>query len=284
MSIADTAEHMVVEMRLLFKDTAYSDNFRFYYDALSLMTAKTIINYMVEKDYLKYWVPPEMDLYKRYPKLKSYHGRPPGNSPEFCLLNSNLNQDLYLSVNRHVRMIKLYHADDLRRFSLATPARATNAYLRIFNKHTGVALTSKRIVEDTLQIVEALKKVVAAKGTVVADINNRTGRRREKNPESMRRTVWTGNGKKKLQEDDYGDIPKESLHLDTWEALCLHLQGSHKRFASLAASNQNPNIIPTIDQRGISKTLTKNYKPGEMVPWLSSKRSKRHIKNTNEDL
>ena len=75
----------------------------FYHDALTLMTAKKTREWMREKGYEKLRILPEQNLYKDHPGLKRYYYRPPGDSPELCYLDSNLNEDLYRTVETHVR-------------------------------------------------------------------------------------------------------------------------------------------------------------------------------------
>lgn len=92
------------------------------------MTAKKTIEYMAEKDYLKHWLSPELDLYKQYPGLGHYEGKGPRTSPKFCSLDSNLIHDLHLFVNNHIRLTKVYDNKDPKHFSLAAPVATNNAY------------------------------------------------------------------------------------------------------------------------------------------------------------
>ena len=54
------------------------------------------------KDYKKLWILPQLNLYQDQPELKKYYNWPPGNSPELCCLDSNLNKDLDKTVEVHV--------------------------------------------------------------------------------------------------------------------------------------------------------------------------------------
>ena len=58
---------------------------------------------MRENNHEKYWLLSELDLYDADPDLKYYVGRPAGSSPKLRCLNSNLNEDVYKSLDRHVR-------------------------------------------------------------------------------------------------------------------------------------------------------------------------------------
>jgi hypothetical protein len=61
-SIKDLVLHMYKHTRACFENTQYSENFYFYHDALSLMTATETTNWMQEEDILKHWFLPELDL------------------------------------------------------------------------------------------------------------------------------------------------------------------------------------------------------------------------------
>jgi hypothetical protein len=56
--ITEIVEHIVVETARVYKGTKNEDDWMFYHDALSLMTAKETIRWMQEKDYLKRWILP----------------------------------------------------------------------------------------------------------------------------------------------------------------------------------------------------------------------------------
>jgi hypothetical protein len=51
--ITDLVEHIVKVSREHFVNTPYKDNWMFYHDALSLMTAKDTVKWMIEMDYYK---------------------------------------------------------------------------------------------------------------------------------------------------------------------------------------------------------------------------------------
>jgi hypothetical protein len=48
--ISEVVEHIVVETARIYKGTKKEDDWMFYHDALSLMTAKDTIKWMQEKD------------------------------------------------------------------------------------------------------------------------------------------------------------------------------------------------------------------------------------------
>ena len=83
--------HVVEETRRVMSRTKFQDNFYFYHDALSLMTAAETRNWMREQDYEKYWLLPMKDLNIG----TTYHNRPVGDSPEMMPLDCSLFNDLH---------------------------------------------------------------------------------------------------------------------------------------------------------------------------------------------
>ena len=58
-SIADMITHIYDETALLFKGTTRENDWVFYHDSLSLMTAKETRKWMKDKGYLDKWILPE---------------------------------------------------------------------------------------------------------------------------------------------------------------------------------------------------------------------------------
>ena len=73
------------------------------------------------------WILPEMDLFASNPVLKRNRGRPPGNSPELCNIDSCLNKDVRKSVDFNVRYKNLLHKLDPKKFIIAMPKKGTSA-------------------------------------------------------------------------------------------------------------------------------------------------------------
>ena len=73
---------------------------------------------------------------------------------------------------------------------MATPKKGTSAYLRICHPEHGVAPTSERVLQDASRVLDAIVEIVKARGTVIADMNNRTGKRREHSVSSSAK--WGG--------------------------------------------------------------------------------------------
>ena len=101
-SIADMIEFMVVESQRVMRGTYHEDDWFFYHDALSLMTATSTIEWMKKKDYLRRWLLPMNQLGADDKDLKAYMNRPVGNSPEMMPWDCSLNKDLKDAVMRHV--------------------------------------------------------------------------------------------------------------------------------------------------------------------------------------
>jgi hypothetical protein len=151
----------------------------FYHDALSLMTAKDTMNWMEDKDYLKYWILPQQDLYRDDLTLNRWRnsGAPPGNSPENMPLDNNLNKDIDDAVNRHVTWTRHLKDDDKRKFSNSTPVRGSSAYLRITHPETGVSPTPVRIIQDVMKVFVSMETVRKEGGIIVNGVGERNGKR-----------------------------------------------------------------------------------------------------------
>ena len=65
-------EHIVRESAKVFKGTAHEDDWVFYHDEISLMTAGATISWMKEKEYYKRWVLPVNDLNKEADLLLTF--------------------------------------------------------------------------------------------------------------------------------------------------------------------------------------------------------------------
>ena len=149
------------------RGTKFEDNFYFYHDALSLMTAAETRKWMLEIDYEKYWVLPMKDLNKG----TTYHNRPVGDSPEMMPLDCSLFNDLHEAANRHVSLTHLLHKDDPKKFSLATPKEISRSYCRLW---TGGAEegspTCERIIQDCNKFVRNIQVINDAKASCAQDL------------------------------------------------------------------------------------------------------------------
>jgi len=104
--VTHLVEHMVTECKRFFAGTRYSQNWMFYHDALSLMTAKDTVAWMKAKGYYERWILPENGLHTDDPDLKAYLHRPVGDSPELMPWDTNLNSDVKNSVQMHIDLTR----------------------------------------------------------------------------------------------------------------------------------------------------------------------------------
>lgn len=100
-----------------------------------------------------------------------------GDSPEMCrALDSHGFADLKRAIFLFASLTSMYPVDDPRRFKLGTPADVLSAIWRAWS----VAPTSKRIVEDILELPTVLEKIIEHGGCCVPDKSLRHGRRLER--------------------------------------------------------------------------------------------------------
>jgi hypothetical protein len=67
--------------------------------------------------------------------------------------------------------------DSKEAFSLSCPKRGRSAYLRIWDPVNGVGPSSKRIIQDTHKVVDAMGIINVAKGAFVDGLAQRPGKR-----------------------------------------------------------------------------------------------------------
>ena len=120
--ITDMIEHIVTESATVFEGTEHEDDWVFYHDTLSLMTAADTIACMKEKDYLKRWMLP-VNGFNKEKDLVKFAGRPVGNSPAFMPWECSLNNDPKLSCARHVIFTNNLPYTDPKTFSMSIPKR-----------------------------------------------------------------------------------------------------------------------------------------------------------------
>jgi hypothetical protein len=195
--ISEIVEHIVVESARIYEGTENKDDWMFYHDALSLMTAKETVRWMKEKDYLKHWILPMGGLHQWDNDLKVYYGRPIGNSPENMPLDTSLNNNIHQKVEEHVLMTLEMDTTNAEKFDLSTPAKGWSAYRRVLE----TCPTSERIVQDILKVLRSLEIVRKKKGVRCAGVGNTNyGRRRELVLEKQS----GGKNPRKQAFDDYG--------------------------------------------------------------------------------
>ena len=132
-----------------------------------------------------------------------YHGKLPGDTPEYMPLDSNLFSDLETAVRWNVVSTRHLPRDDPDRFDLTTPKRAWSAVSRTWE----YAPTSQRIVEDIERVFPAIDKVVEARGAAVDFGKLRHGRRLVAHQHTDR---LKGRSKKKAIKRKFGEL--QGLH------------------------------------------------------------------------
>jgi len=195
--ITKLVTHIVTESKKLYENTPYKDCWMFYHDALSLMTAKSCVDWMKKQyidesntiSYYDKWILPVLGLNDAYTR---FAGRPIGNSPEMMPLDNCLNKDLHELVARHVLMSRAsaINKDDPRIFSLSSAKKVSHAYRRVWCPTTGCGPPSYRIVQDIMKVVDAMKKIFDQKGAFVPDLAQRPGERHIIN--QLKSKIWGG--------------------------------------------------------------------------------------------
>jgi transposase len=161
--VTQMIHHMVDETERVMKGTKYEGQGQFYHDALTLMTCKKSKAYMQQHNLLKYWLLPLENLQAG----TRYHDSIPGDSPELMPLDETLNQDIHSTARYHVAITSHLPKDDPRKFSFSTPKEISRAYLRLVDRHTGGAPSSRRIIQDCEKWVRSLGKIRRAGGKIV---------------------------------------------------------------------------------------------------------------------
>jgi hypothetical protein len=177
--ITDLIQHIVDETARFYQNTEFENTWRFYHDSLSLLTAKDTISWMKTKGYYDRWIHPQLDVNAEFTR---YRDNPPGNSPEMMPMDVSLNKDIHESVSRHCSLSRallkrMDIATDHRAFSLSTPKEGSRAYLRLYHPETGIAPTSKRIIQDIEGVYVAMVKICEAEGAFVPGLADRAGKR-----------------------------------------------------------------------------------------------------------
>ena len=231
--VTHLVDYIFEQTKAKFVGTEYESDFFFYHDALSLMTAKECKKYMEEKGYLKHWILPEQGLLSKEHDtgLTAYVGRPVGNSPELMPLDSCLNYDIWVAVLDCIQHTRKLEKDNLKKFSIATPKKGTDAFLRLVDGN--YAPGSKRIVEDVRLFPVALMKIIEANGKIVADLCDRKsyGCRAdvlcETSADKQKRQVKRGGKRTARPSENYIRKPK---HPDALEGMRVKVEASQKIF------------------------------------------------------
>jgi hypothetical protein len=184
--IKDLVKHIYTETKKCFANTEYSNDFFFYHDALSLMTANDTVAWMKEENIYKHWFLPELDVNAG----TCYQGRPIGNSPEMMPLDASLNKDVDDGVHSHIVFTNGLAPDNPQKFCMTTPVRGSFAYRRVWNSPViagsesgeidpGGTPSSTRIIQDIDKFTTSCMSIYNHKGTVVPGLGTRNGHRHE---------------------------------------------------------------------------------------------------------
>ena len=222
--ITDLVEHIVSESAKAMQGTSHKQDWVFYHDALSLMTAKDTVAWMKSKDFYKRWLLPPQGM--QAGELKVYDARPTGDSPEMMPWDATLNNNLKLAVKRHVALTKLLPKDEKRKFNLSTPAKGTSAFLRLVHPDSGTVPSSCRIVEDIQKVVVSMIAIYDAQGIIVDFDGVRSGKRQ---PPAINET--TGSSTKKCK--------SSNLHPDVLPGIDSFIEGAKtiKKESTLALTS-----------------------------------------------
>jgi hypothetical protein len=199
--ITDLVEHIVVESEKVMKGTKHENDWVFYHDALSLMTAKETVEWMKKEGHYQRWILPKNGLHSDDKTLSAYLHQPVGNSPENMPWDTLLNQDVKKAVKHHVNLTHDLHEDDPKKFTISTPNRGSSAFCRVLENIP----TSKRIIHDVRKVFESLEIVRNADGKKVQGVGNSNyGRRHIKVRPKLKKSN-NPTGKRTRAKDDYGD-------------------------------------------------------------------------------
>ena len=86
------------------------------------------IRWMKENDILKYWILLELGCNAG----TVYHDHAVGNTPKIMPLDTSLFNDLDEGIEKHIIYTSRLSHDDLRKFSLSTPSRASSTFKRVW--------------------------------------------------------------------------------------------------------------------------------------------------------
>ena len=174
--ITDYVEFIINESSKVMKGSKHENDWLFYHDALSLMTARKTKEWMREKGYYDKWLLPTTNLYTETNSpdlLKRYRDNPIGNSPEFMPWDSHLNQDVHASHDHHVTLTRHLKDTDPRKFDGSTPKRMSASYHRLLT----MVPTPNRVLEDCSRVLDSFEAVYNRKGVILDEYGARRGRR-----------------------------------------------------------------------------------------------------------
>jgi hypothetical protein len=132
-NVRHLVEYMVTSCKEHFAGTIYEDDWYFYHDALSLMTADETKDWVKCQGYYDHWIMPQHDLASHLAYYKKV--QPVGNNLGAMPWDNSLSKDMDDLAMRHVAATSLLDKlkDDPRKFSLATPNQVSSTFRRLYN-------------------------------------------------------------------------------------------------------------------------------------------------------
>lgn len=132
-----------------------------------------------------------------------------GNRPELMPLDSHLNADHERGMMHHIAITSILDKDNENKFKMGTPAECGESMDRTWE----IFPTQERIVSDILKFPKALAAIIEAKGAVVPEMDNRSGRRKglhaTPHHPDCEEAVKLRDEKWDKEEEEYGKIQQE---------------------------------------------------------------------------
>ena len=170
MCITNMITHLYNHTKALYTQNGNTEMWWFYHDSLALMTAKDTVEWMKEKGYYKHWVLPELGIVDSFKECKSWKNMLPGNTPASNPLDMQCFSDVKSRLDSWIRLTESYDDEDPRKYTLITPKAGFDSINRVWQ----TTPSSKRIVEDILEIPNSYKIIVAG-GGVLCDRDSNIG-------------------------------------------------------------------------------------------------------------
>ena len=172
--IIELMDHAIAQGNTIFEGTRHAHTWLLYHDHLSQWWEAGAQQHLASRGFKDRQVRCWGDV--NYGT--TYYQKLTGNSPELMPLDSNLFSDFKIAVSAHVVQTGILPNEDERKFKMGTPKELWSTMERVWE----VAPTSERIVQDIMRWPVAVRAIVAARGTIVPELDNRHGRRKAPKP------------------------------------------------------------------------------------------------------
>jgi hypothetical protein len=188
----------------------------FYHDALSQLTAGDSVEWMQEKGYYKHWLLPALDMQPTGDWRDQF---PPGNTPEWCCHDVGCNQDLHLAVDRHCLATSHLTDEDDHKFSISTPKRGTDG-----------CPSGKRLKRDIQFFEHACWEIYKHRGAVVPGLGDRKGKRQQASADAMEidgtKAERRGGVRKRNVQKQIEELKQQWWHTDAVSELGVKIEKS----------------------------------------------------------